>query len=50
MPGSRLTMMSSTDSVALWSFLLVGRDRQLEKQYKKSPPKPRSNYGTERLV
>ena len=33
--GSGLTTMSSTDSLALWSFLLGGKDRQLKKQYKK---------------
>ena len=48
--GSGLTTMSSTDSLALWSFLLGGKDRQLKKQYKKKKKKPRSNYGTERLV
>ena len=49
--GSGLTTMSSTDSLALWSFLLGGKDRQLKKQYKKKKQKkPRSNYGTERLV
>ena len=31
--------MSSTDSLALWSFLLGGKDRQLKKQYKKKKKK-----------